>query len=181
MSVFDLIANKRAVRRYMDEPLPDELVRQILNAGRLSGSSKNTQPWQFIAVTDRAVLNDLSRAGRYADHLAGAALGVVIVQPIPSPSGTPGFDFGRATQNMMLVAWARGVGSCVVRLHDPAKAARALGVPEDGYRVDWAISFGYPADENYRPGIVVGGRRAFDEVVYWDRWEQTKEEAHNAD
>jgi nitroreductase len=179
--MYDLIVSKRAVRRFKDDPLPDELVREIVNAGRLAGSSKNTQPWRFIAVTDRAVLNDLARAGRYADHLAGAALGVVIVQPVPSPSGTPDYDFGRATQNMMLAAWARGVGSCVARLHDPAKAARALGVPEDGYRVDWAISFGYPADENYKPGIVVGGRRAFDEVVYWDQWGQTREGERHAD
>jgi nitroreductase len=177
----DLITSKRAVRQFNDEPLPDELMRQILNAGRLAGSSRNTQPWQFVAVTDRAVLKALSKAGRYADHLAGAALGVVIVQPVPSPSSTPGFDFGRATQNMMLAAWALGVGSCVARLHHSNKAARALGVPKGGHRIDWAISFGYPAGDNYRPGVAVSGRRAFDEVVYWDRWGQHREGEHHAD
>jgi nitroreductase len=71
---------------------------------------------------------------------------------------------------MMLAAWSLGVGSCVARLHDPEAAARALGVPEDDYRVDWAISFGYPADETYTPSIVVDGRREYDDVVHWNQW-----------
>lgn len=179
--VFDTIKAKRAVRTFTGEPLPDEVVERILDAGRRSGSAKNMQPWEFIAVRNREALEALSACGKGAWHLAGAGLGVALVTPDPFYRLSVPFDLGRTTQNMMLAAWAQGVGSCVARLHDPAKAARALGVPEDGYRVDWAISFGYPADENYTPGIVVSGRRAFDEVVYWDRWGQTREGERHAD
>ena len=166
--VFNLIKTKRAVRRFRDEPLPDEVVREILDAGRRSGSSKNTQPWEFIAVRDRKTLRALSQAGVYAEHLAGAALGVVFAVPQPSPSRTPDYDLGRATQNMMLAAWAYGVGSVVAYLHYPEKAREILGVPEN-YSVEWAISFGYPAEPQDRP-LRKGGRRAFEEVVHWEKW-----------
>lgn len=169
LSVYDVIRTKRAVREFRDEPLPDDIVREILNAGRLSGSSKNTQPWHFIAVCNRQTLQALATTGRYAGHLAGAALGVVIVAPDPPPAPHAlGFDLGRAAQNMMLAAWGRGVGSVVAAIYEPERAAEILGVPS-GYRVEWAISFGYPAQPQDRPPRK-GGRRPFDEVVHWERW-----------
>lgn len=169
LSVYDVIRTKRAVREFRDEPLPDDVVREILNAGRLSGSSKNTQPWHFIAVRNRQTLQALATTGRYAGHLAGAALGVVIVAPDPPPAPHAlGFDLGRAAQNMMLAAWGRGVGSVVAAIYEPERAAEILGVPS-GYRVEWAISFGYPGQPQDRPPRK-GGRRPFDEVVHWERW-----------
>ncbi|MGB4678183.1 MAG: nitroreductase family protein, partial [Aggregatilineales bacterium] len=75
-AVFEAIRTKRAVRQFTDQPIPDEIVREILNAGRLSGSSKNTQPWHFVAVRNRDTLRALSEAGTYAGHIAGAALAV---------------------------------------------------------------------------------------------------------
>ena len=81
MNVLDAIRLKRSVRRFAPDPLPDDAVRTILNAGRRAQSSKNTQPWQFVAVTDRDILTQLSQTGDFAGHLAGAALGVVLVAP----------------------------------------------------------------------------------------------------
>jgi nitroreductase len=166
--VFDKIKSKVAVREFADRPLPEDVVREILEAGRLSGSSKNSQPWHFIAVRDRDTLKALSQTGVYARHLAEAALGVVIVQPEPSPSGSPEFDFGRATQNMMLAAWAQGVGSVMASIYEPEQAAQVLGVPQ-GYHIAWAISFGYPAKPFKKPPTITG-RRAFEDVVHWDKW-----------
>lgn len=167
-AVYEAIKTKRAVRQFAEQPIPDEIVREILNAGRLSGSSKNTQPWHLVAVRDRDVLRALSEAGTFAGHLAGAALGVVLVQEEGGP-GRPEFDFGRASQNMMLAAWAHGIGSVMAYFHEAEKAAEAIGLPE-GYRAYWGISFGYPAEEQQAPSVVSGGRRPFDEVVHWDRW-----------
>lgn len=166
--VFDLIRTKRAVRQFRDEALPDEVVQQILDAARLSGSSKNTQPWTFIAIRDREALQALTAAGKYAAHLGRAALVVAIAQPLPSPSSTPDFDFGRAAQNMMLAAWAHGVGSVVTRLHFADKAAEVLGAPAD-QEIRWAIAFGYPAEAAEHPPRAEG-RRGFDDVIRWDRW-----------
>ncbi|MBL8103536.1 MAG: nitroreductase family protein, partial [Anaerolineales bacterium] len=79
MNVSDAIRLKRAVRKFKDTPLPDEVVHAILNAGRRSQSSKNTQTWQFIAIRDKAILKELSTCGEWAGHLAGAALAVAIL------------------------------------------------------------------------------------------------------
>ncbi|HOA25057.1 MAG TPA: nitroreductase family protein [Aggregatilineales bacterium] len=165
---FELIRTKHVVREFSDEPLPDEVVRQILEAGRLSPSWANTQPWRFIAVRNRDTLRRIAELNPNAGHLAGAALGVVIVAPEPSSSGSPEFDFGRAVQNMMLTAHGVGVGSVVGYLKQPEETAKLLGVPE-GHRVAWVVSFGYPANKQDRPARR-GGRLPFDEVVHWEKW-----------
>jgi nitroreductase len=76
MNISDAIRLKRAVRKFAPEPLPEEMILAILNAGRRAQSSKNTQPWHFIAITDKATLQDLSECGEWAGHLAGATLGL---------------------------------------------------------------------------------------------------------
>jgi nitroreductase len=137
-----------------------------LNAGRRAQSSKNTQPWHFIAITDRETLRQLSECGQYAGHLAGAALGVALVAEVED-----GFDLGQAAAYMQLAAWELGIGSCLASMWEPEKAKAILGVPE-GLHFDIAISFGYPAEEQQRPSAVKpGGRRAFEEVVHRERWE----------
>ncbi len=166
--LFELVRTKRAVREFKDEPIPDEIVRQILEAGRLSGSAKNMQPWHFVAVRGRETLKSLSKCGAYAGHLAGAALGVVMVTASPFLRLTVPFDLGRAAQNMMLTAWAAGVGSEMATIYRSDEAREILGVPPD-YVIPWCISFGYPAQELSRPARK-GGRRAAEEVIHYERW-----------
>ena len=71
MDVAEAIRTKRAVRQFKDQPVPEEAVKAILNAGRRSQSSKNTQRWHFVAVNDKETLTKLSECGAYARHLAG--------------------------------------------------------------------------------------------------------------
>ena len=78
MDTFDTIRTMRSVREFDSRPVPDEIITRILEAGRWSGSSKNTQPWQFIVVKDRETLNQLSQCGDYAEHLRRANFGIVI-------------------------------------------------------------------------------------------------------
>jgi nitroreductase len=165
--VYNAIKSRRAVRQFRDEPLPDDAVRRILNAGRLSGSAKNRQPWHFVAVRDRETLRALSTCGAYAGHLAEAALGVALVAD-PFERLTAPFDLGRAAQNMILVAWEMGIGSVMATLYQPDKARDLLGIPPE-YTIPWCISFGYPAEKVDQPPRK-GGRREFDEVVHWERW-----------
>lgn len=166
--IFNLIKSKRAVRQFRDERLPAEVVHQILEAGRLSGSAKNTQPWYYVAVQERGTLEALSTCGAYAGHLAGAALGVALVVEDPFKRLTVPFDLGRTTQNMMLAAWALEVGSVMATIYQPDKAREILGVPTD-YTIPWCISFGYPAESQDRPPRK-GGRRVVDDVVHWEQW-----------
>ena len=145
------------------------MVKAIVNAGRLSGSSKNTQPWSFVAVRERAALEQLATCGQYAGHLAGAAMAVALVTPDPFTRSSVPFDLGRATQNMMLAAWGHGVGSVMATIYQPDKAAEILGVPDE-YVIPWCISFGYPLEDPSQRPPRVGGRRSFDEVVHWETW-----------
>src|SRR6185437_11320487 len=75
MNVTDAIRTKRAVRQFTDQPLPDEAIQAILEAGRRAQSSKNDQPWRFVVVRDRATLAQLAQCGQYAGHRLGGARG----------------------------------------------------------------------------------------------------------
>ena len=94
MTVADAIRTKRAVRNFSPQLLSDDVLRRILNAGRRAQSSKNTQPWHFIAIRERQALEALSRLGPYAGHLAGAALGVAVLTPEPAQRWSIMFDAG---------------------------------------------------------------------------------------
>jgi len=96
MNVSDAIRIKRAVRKFTPEPLPEEVILAILNAGRRAQSSKNTQPGHFIAITDKAILKNLSECGEWAGHLAGAALGVALLSEEPTAKFQTIFDLGQA-------------------------------------------------------------------------------------
>ena len=111
MNVSEAIRTKRAIRKFQDKPLPEDIVLTILNAGRRSQSSKNEQAWQFIAVRDKNALKALSECGTWAGHLAGAALGVAILTPDPTGKFQIMFDAGQAAAFMQLAAWELGVGS----------------------------------------------------------------------
>jgi len=170
MNVLEAIRFKRAVRRFKDEPLPEEVILQILNAGRRAQSSKNTQPWHFIAVTDRAILKALSETGAYAGHLAGAALGVAILTPDPASRFSVMFDAGQAAGYMQLAAWELGVGSCLASIYDSERAREILGFPAE-WHLRIALSFGYPLEPIELTKVPrKSGRKSLGEIVHWDRW-----------
>lgn len=170
MNVSEAIQLKRAVRKFTLDPLPQETAIAILNAGRRAQSSKNTQPWHFIAITEREILKQLSECGEWAGHLAGAALGVAIVHPDPSERFQILFDIGQSAAYMQLAAWELGVGSCMATIYDATRARQILGFPDE-LHIRFAISFGYAAEQSSLIAAPKkGGRRTFDETVHWQRW-----------
>lgn len=170
MNVEEAIRMKRAVRKFKATPLPLEIMRAILNAGRRSQSSKNEQGWNFIAITDKSTLEALSKTGTYAGHLAGAALGVAILSPSPEGKFQDLFDVGQAAAYMQLAAWEMGVGSCLASIYEPEQARKILGFPHD-WHLRIAISFGFPADEaNLSSAPKKGGRKTLEGLVHWERW-----------
>jgi nitroreductase len=127
------IASKRDQRAYSDLPIPAETRERLLDAGRLSGSSKNRQRWEFVVVSGGA-RERLAEAVYEPDNVRGAALVVAIV-------GEAGaFDSGRCAQNMMLAAWGEGVTSCPNGVREADAAAEICGG-----EVRAILSFGYPA------------------------------------
>jgi nitroreductase len=170
MEVMDAILNKRAIRTFQEKSIPDEDVRAILNAGRRAQSSKNTQPWHFIAIRDKNTLRELSQMGTYAGHLAGAALGVVIVTPDPANRFSILFDAGQSAAYMQLAALSLGVGSSLATIYETEKARALLGFPEDMH-AHIAISFGYPVDPSMlNAPPKKGGRLPADEIIHMEKW-----------
>lgn len=170
MNVSEAIRTKRAVREFQDVTLPEESILAILNAGRRSQSSKNTQPWNFIAIKEKTVLKSLSGCGTWAGHLAGAALGVAILTPDPSEKFQTMFDAGQAAAYMQLMSWEMGIASCLASIYEPDKARDILGFPL-ALHLRIALSFGYPHDESaVKASPKKGGRRAIEEIVHWDHW-----------
>lgn len=170
MNVSDAIRTKRAVRKFRDEALPEDVVKAILNAGRRSQSSKNEQGWQFIAIRDKSILKALSECGQWAGHLAGAALGVAILTPEPTAKFQTMFDAGQAAAFMQLAAWELGVGSVPASIYEAEKAREILKFPAE-WHLRIALSFGYPLEEEKLSDTPKkGGRRSLEEVAHWDRW-----------
>lgn len=170
MDVLQAIRAKRATRNFLPQPLPDEVIETILNAGRRAQSSKNSQPWHFIAIRNSHTLQQLSKLGTYAGHLAGAVLGVAIVTVDPAQRWSIMFDAGQAAAYMQLAAWELGVGSCMATIYEPEQARDLLAFPADMH-IRAAISFGYPAPD---PATTAppkkGGRRVLSDVVHWEKW-----------
>lgn len=170
MNVTDAIRLKRAVRKFTAVPMPEETKLAILNAGRRAQSSKNTQPWHFVAITDKHQLKALSECGEWAGHLAGAALGVAILHPDPSEKFQTMFDVGQAAAYMQLAAWEMGVGSCLASIYRADLARQILGFPPE-LHLRIAISFGYPAeDEALTRPPQKGGRKSLEDFIHHERW-----------
>ena len=170
MNVSEAIRTKRAIRKFKDQPLPEDVIHAILNAGRRSQSSKNEQAWHFIAIRDKDILKQLSVCGTWAGHLAGAALGVAILTPDPTAKFQTMFDAGQAAAFMQLGAWELGVGSVPASIYEGEKARQILGFPHE-WHLRIALSFGYPLEEEELSAAPKkGGRRSLEEVLHWDRW-----------
>ncbi len=162
----------RAVRRSSPEPIPDDVLADILRVARWTGSSKNDQPWEFILVRDREQLGRLATTGEYAGHLAGATVAIAFITRDGSPEARASdlYDLGHATQNMMLVALELGIGSVHAAVWEPERARDILELPE-GRRCDFLISLGYPATPGLldEPRRMVPRRRMAD-LLHHDRW-----------
>lgn len=170
MEVKQALRTKRAVRKFTDQPIPETLIQEILKAGRRAQSAKNSQPWRFIAITDRKTLAALAQMGDFAGHLAGAALGVAILTPPPIQRWSIMFDAGQCAAYMQLAGWALGIGSCPATIYRPEAARKLLGFPAE-WHLNVVLSFGYPAEPSMVTAPPLGkGRRPLDETVHFNAW-----------
>jgi nitroreductase len=170
MNVSDAIRTKRAIRKFQDQPLPEDVLLTILNAGRRSQSSKNQQAWQFIAVRDKSTLQALSECGPWAGHLAGAAVAIAILTPDPTARFQTMFDAGQAAAYMQLAAWELGIGSVPASIYEAEKARAILEFPPE-WHLRIALSFGYPLEKDKLAAAPKkGGRMPLEEVLHWEKW-----------
>jgi nitroreductase len=139
VDTFLAIASKRDQREYDDREIPDDVVRRILDAGRIAGSAVNRQPWRFVVLADPGLKAQVAETLYVPPTVLGAKLAVALVV-----EGSPGFDAGRAAQNMMLAAWNEGITSCPNGMPDNRKTSELLGLGEEEHVLN-ILAFGYPA------------------------------------
>jgi nitroreductase len=169
MQTWDAITSRRNVRSYADQPISAQHLDQILEAGRRAPSGRNSQPWDFVVVTDRDQLVELSKVWVGAGHVAGSAATIaLVVDADPETRQRVRFDLGQATMIMMLAAADLGIGSGHSSVGDGDMAGRLLGLPPDK-ACTFLIALGYPADRPLAP-IKHPDRRAFDDVVHRGHW-----------
>lgn len=179
MDVDTAIRSDRATRSFADDPVPKDLLTDLVSLARHAGSGKNRQPWTVVASRDPEILSTLAEFGQYTTPLRRAPAGlVVIVDEGNSASRFQHnvFDCGRFVQNVKLAATARGLGACPQSFHDHEAAGEYLNVSE-GQRVLIGLAIGYPTDD---PGATIEGepkddvlahpaRRSVEEMLFWDR------------
>jgi len=165
MDAYHAIITKRDTRNYSPRPIGDDAMGRILQAGRMAGSSKNSQPCRFIVIRGRERLEAIAACGQYAEHVPAAAAAIAVIL-LP---GGGAFDAGRAAQNIMVAAWAEGITSCATTMHHADAACETLGLPPD-HAVAILLPLGYPAE-----GAKLGAGRArkpLEDVVMEDRWRE---------
>jgi nitroreductase len=164
MDAYRAVVDKRDQRAFLPTPLPEASLRRILQAARMTGSSKNVEPNRLVVVRDGERLAALAALSPFAKFLERAAAVIVIAQ-----TQRHEFDAGRCAQNMMVAAWNDGIGSCPAHLPE-AHVAAQLGIPA-GIHVNRVVGFGYvdPARAG-APRSVARRRTPLEELVHWETW-----------
>jgi nitroreductase len=165
VEVFDAVRTVLAVRNYRDDPVPPDTVRRIVEAGRLTASSMNGQPWHFIVVENRDTIRQLGALAQTGPYVAQAAVAVVVAIEETKFAVS---DASRAIQSMILTAWSEGLGSNWVGFRALTAVKPLLGIPDD-LDVLAIIPFGYPAQAH---GRGKKQRKALSEVAHRERFTQ---------
>jgi nitroreductase len=165
MEVFDAIRTLLAVRAYQDRPVPEAVLRRILEAGRLTASAMNKQPWHFIVVQNPDTLRQLGAIAKTGTYIAQAPLAIVVAI---KPTRNAVSDASRAIQHMLLAAWGEGVGGNWVGAVGLAALKPLLGIPDE-FDVLAILAFGYPANP---VGQGKKERKPLPEIAHRERWDQ---------
>ena len=165
MEVFDAVRTVLAVRQFQDKPVAEPIVQQIVEAGHLTASSRNGQPWHFIVVEDKEMLRQLGTLAQTGRYIAQAPLAIVVGME-HSPFGVS--DASRAIQSIILTAWAQGIGSNWVGFDNLMHINPVLGIPEE-IEILSILPFGYPVEAI---GKGQKKRKPLSEIAHRERWNQ---------
>lgn len=144
--MIDALMGLRNVRHFLPDPIPDAVITELVEVARWSGSARNIQPWSFVVIRERATLDAMAEAEGYAQHLAGAPLGILLVMDgNEAHYAQETFDEGRLAERIMLAADAHGIGSSIGWFRPAGQDAvkQLLGIPTDRL-VRTVLSLGYP-------------------------------------
>jgi nitroreductase len=171
-AVLEEMRHVRQIRQYHPDPVPDDVVNELLEVARWSGSSRNTQPWHFIVITDKDLLAKVSAVRASINWVSGAPLAIAIVLDGRNPINET-FDEGRVTERLMIAARLLGLGSGTAWFGDAsqqAEAKAALGIPDEKIARS-VVAVGYPVtSKDHRPNPAQGGRHPLSEIVSHNRY-----------
>ncbi len=165
METFEAIRTVLAVRRFKETPIPEPIVRQIVEAGHLTASSMNGQPWHFLIVQDRETLRQLGSLAPTGPYIAQAPLAIIVAME-QSPYALS--DASRAIQSMILTAWSQGIASNWVGFDNLPNINPSLGIPQE-ISILAILPFGYPVDTI---GKGQKKRKPLNEVAHRERWSE---------
>ncbi|MGE5223334.1 MAG: nitroreductase family protein [Omnitrophica WOR_2 bacterium] len=169
MDVFDAVRTVLAVRKYQDTPVPPDIIWRIVEAGRLTASASNRQPWHFVVVQDRDTLRKIGQAAKTGPYIAQAPLAIVVAVDKSNKFGVS--DGSRAVQSMILAAWAEGIGSNWVGYLGPDEVKPLVGIPNH-MDILAILPFGFPAQPT---GHGKKNRKPLNEVASRERFGQSFE------
>lgn len=173
--MIETLRTVRQIRQYAAEPVPDDVIAQLLQVARWTGSSKNSQPWHFVVVRDRAALKRISELRPNINWLAAAPIAIAIV--LDGPGTSEAYDEGRVTERLLIAAHALGLGGGTAHFGDEshqAEAKRILGIPADRMARSM-VAIGRPISiKDPRPNPRPGGRKPLSEIVSYERWGNAK-------
>jgi len=170
METIEAINTRRSIRKYTDKPVPDETVEKILRAAMMAPSAGNQQPWHFIVVRDREILNEIPLVHPYSKMLAKAQVAIVVCgdMDLQKHEGYWIQDCSAATENLLLAAHALGLGAVWLGVYpreDRVKGISGLmGLPENIKPLS-LVSIGYPGEEKPHPDRYDPSR------IHHDRWQ----------
>lgn len=165
----DFLAGQRQTREFTADPVSDADIHALLETMRWTGSSSNSQPWQFVVVRDPATIAELANATTYTGWIARAPL-VLIVLTAGSDRYAHTYDLGRVDERILLASQALGLGAGIITFGTEQAqrlAHETLQVPED-WSIYSAVAVGHPA-EQAKPAKL-GGRKALSELIHRDRF-----------
>jgi nitroreductase len=161
MEALEAIRKRRSVRQYTGDPIPREDLETIVDAGRLAATGSNKQPWEFVVVTDRAMIEKLKVAAKWMEQ-AGAIIAVIL-----DPSSRWWTEDGAAAvENMLIASTALGYGSCWLEgytLPREAEFKALLGVPKDK-RLLTLVPIGVPIEWPTRE------KKSLEDVLHWGKY-----------
>ncbi|MEA2661587.1 MAG: hypothetical protein QOH08_1159 [Chloroflexota bacterium] len=170
--VTEVLRTVRQIRQYSREPVPDDALRELLEVARWTGSSRNTQPWHLVVVSDPETLRRLSAILPNINWVAGAPLAIAIVLD-GADGGSESYDEGRVTERLLIAAHMLGLGGGTAHFGGAAgqaEAKRILGIPADRAARS-LVTIGRPTSiKDPRPNPRPGGRKPLSEIVSYERW-----------
>ena len=171
MTVLDVIRERGSVRRYEDRSIPKDVLGKVLEAARLAQSAANRQPWEFVVIQKRDIKRKLASA---SEMFVGEAAAVIACIAHPENCGHVGsldsflVDVAIAVENMALVSWELGLGSCWIGAYDEDKVKQLLGIPES-LRVVSLLSLGYPA-EKPASQTIRQRRKPLAQIIHYEKY-----------